>query len=944
MQPLIEAINAESKKLASLTDDELRAKTDEFKERIKKGLSEGKSEDEILDELLVEAFAVVRETSWRVLGNRFFRFMISPDTEEGVGSIKQEKTVSFEEADKFEKELREKNKNYRKIPYMAPFDVQLIGGIVLHRGKIAEMKTGEGKTLVATMPVYLNALLGHGVHIVTVNDYLAKRDSEWMGKIYRFLGMTVGCLDKTDEHSPERREQYYCDITYGTNNQFGFDYLRDNMATRIEHCVQREYYYAIVDEVDNILIDEARTPHIISGPVEASTNKYQKVNTIVPMLKKGEVIKSKQTDVPDTTTGDYTIDEKAHTVTLTEEGIQHCEKLLNIPNLYEDVHSEWVHHITQALRAHHLFHRDTDYVVKDGAVIIVDEFTGRMMPGRRWSDGQHQAIEAKEGLRIARENQTLATVTLQNYFRKYKKLAGMTGTAETEAPEFGQIYNLDVTVIPTNEPMARIDHPDEVYSTEQEKYRALIDEIKKTNEKGCPVLVGTCSIEKSEKLSGMLKREGVKHNVLNAKHHSNEAEIIAQAGRLGTVTIATNMAGRGTDIMLGGNPEFMARQNLRKRGKDPDQIDRAEFQSEIDKCKNECAAEHEKVVNFGGLNIVGTERHESRRIDNQLRGRAGRQGDPGSSKFYLALDDKLMRIFGGERIQNLMTRFGAKEGDVISHPLVNRSIASAQRRVESHNFEIRKHLLEYDDVMNQQREAVYALRRQILEGESIKEEISSRAEETVESRVRLYCSENTYAEEWNYAALMTDVKRIFGINWKINQDKVAEKKVEGVIDELQDLIFKAYEEKEKKMTPEVLRELERNIMLYVIDNKWKDHLLGMDDLKEGIYLRGYGQKDPLVEYKHEAYAMFEEMMSKLSEEVTEYVFRAEAVSERRPETRTIDFVHDEVSAFNRDEITTNAPEQSAKRTPVRAKKTVGRNEPCPCGSGKKYKKCCGKEA
>ena len=892
MMPVIREINDLEPALQALTDEQLQAKTVEFKERVEKARAEGVADDEILDGLLPEAFAVAREASRRAVN-------------------------------------------------MRPFDVQLIGGMILHRGKIAEMKTGEGKTLVATMPAYLNALLGKGVHVVTVNEYLAARDSEWMGRIYQFLGMTVGCLDSTEAGTPERKQQYLCDITYGTNNEFGFDYLRDNMATNKEHCVQREYNFAIVDEVDNILIDEARTPHIISGPVEQTSDKYLRVNAIVPKLKKGEVIKGGRPDVPDRYTGDYTVDEKSHTATLTEEGVFHCEKLLGLSNLYEDVNSEWVHHITQAIRAHSLFHLDTDYVIKDGEVIIVDEFTGRLQPGRRWSDGLHQAIEAKENVRVARENQTLATVTLQNYFRMYEKLAGMTGTAETEATEFAQIYNLDVTVIPTNKSMVRNDFADEVYRTEREKFTAVVQEIRTMNEKGRPVLVGTCSIEKSEHLSNLLKREGIKHNVLNAKQHAREAEFIAQAGRINAVTIATNMAGRGTDILLGGNAEFLARQELKKKNEDAE-INLEELPAQIEKIKPVVEAEHNKVVELGGLHIVGTERHESRRIDNQLRGRAGRQGDPGSSKFFLSLDDKLMRIFGGERIQSLMERFGAQEGDVISHPLVNRSIANAQNRVERHNFEIRKHLLEYDDVMNQQREAVYGLRRQILEGQSVKDEILDRVEETVAAKVSTYCSDETYADEWNFAALNSEVRRAFGLDWNLSIEKLNGRKVEDLTQDLVDTVEKNYLEKEQRLTPEVMRQMERNIMLYVIDNRWKDHLLAMDELKESIHLRGYGQKDPLVEYKHEAFKMFNEMMQRVGEEVTEFVFRTEAINERKSEQKKLDFVHSEVSAFNKDELTTNAPEKEVrKKEPVHAGPKVGRNDPCPCGSGKKYKKCCG---
>src|SRR5690242_19949769 len=812
-------INALEPEFEKLSDEALRAKTAEFRERLAKG--------ETIDDLLIEAFAVVREAAKRTLGQRHF-------------------------------------------------DVQLIGGMVLHHGKIAEMKTGEGKTLVATLPVYLNALESKGVHVVTVNDYLAHRDSEWMGRIYKGLGMSVGVIvhDLDDE---ERKENYNCDITYGTNNEFGFDYLRDNMKFRIEDCVQRAHHFAIVDEVDSILVDEARTPLIISGPSEESTDKYYKVNRIIPKLVRGEEIEGKEPGEK-YTTGDYTVDEKHRAVGLTEEGYDKVAKLLNVPNIYDMANMEWKHHVEQALKAHTLFHRDKDYVVKDGQVIIADEFTGRLMPGRRWSDGLHQAVEAKENVKIERENQTLATITFQNYFRMYKKLAGMTGTAETEAAEFQKIYNLDVTVIPTNRPMIRIENSDVVYRTEEEKFRNAAKEIKALAEKGQPVLVGTISVEKSERLSGLLKRMGVEHEVLNAKHHEREAFIVAQAGRKGMVTVSTNMAGRGTDILLGGNAEFMAKEAFRKQGKEPDSLqiaavgtpERAEWDAAIQKYKQETDAEHDEVVALGGLHILGTERHESRRIDNQLRGRAGRQGDPGSSRFYLSLQDDLLRIFGGDRMQNLMLRLGMEEDVPIESRLISKRIAAAQKAVEVQNFEARKHLIEYDDVMNKQRKAVYGRRRALLEGLDQKGHVMEMVRGVLGAAVDLRCPEGTHPDTWDLSGLRNDVLSQFG--HKIDLHEIEGLQREALEDVINEQLAQKYQQKEDLIGADLMRQSERWIMLKVIDDQWKDHLLSMDHLKEGIGLRGYGQKDPLVEYKKESYDLFEAMMDRIEDETVRLLF------------------------------------------------------------------------
>ncbi|NOY64797.1 MAG: preprotein translocase subunit SecA [Nitrospirae bacterium] len=872
IQPFVEEINALEPDISKLTDEELAQKTLEFKERLSSG--------ESLDDLLVEAFAVVRETSKRILGMRHF-------------------------------------------------DVQLIGGIVLHEGKIAEMKTGEGKTLVATLPVYLNALEGRGVHVVTVNDYLAKRDAQWMGPIYHFLGLSVGVIqhDASFLYDPEyrnddkrydhlrpcsRQEAYNADITYGTNNEFGFDYLRDNMKYDIKDYVQRELNYAIVDEVDSILIDEARTPLIISGPSEDSTDKYYKIDRIIPKLKKEE---------------DFTIDEKANTVILTEEGSVKVEKLLGVENLFDPVNIELVHHVLQALKAHHLFKRDVDYVVKNGQVIIVDEFTGRLMPGRRWSDGLHQAIEAKEGVKIESENQTLATITFQNYFRMYKKLAGMTGTADTEAEEFAKIYNLDVVVIPTNKPMIRVDHPDMIYKTERAKFNAVVKEIEECHKRGQPVLVGTVSIENSEKLSKMLKKKGIPHSVLNAKYHEKEAEIIAQAGRLGAVTIATNMAGRGTDIILGGNPEGLAREFL----KDKENPTEEEKKAALEKAKKQCEEEKKKVIELGGLHIIGTERHEARRIDNQLRGRSGRQGDPGSSRFYISLEDDLMRIFGSDRISGLMGKLGMDESVPIENRMVTKAIENAQKRVEGHNFEIRKHLLEYDDVMNKQRTEIYAFRKEILSSESLKDHILDMIDDTIDILLDTYCPEDKHQEYWDLKELNDAIYGIFGVRAEDIEDIIG---IEALREKIREDIVKAYEKKEEEIGAELLRYIERIIMLQVVDNQWKDHLLAMDHLKEGIGLRGYGQKDPLVEYKREAYEMFAQMTERIKSEVLTRVFKVQIRSEDEAE---------KISQKRKRPVVYNRGNGEPQR-PVKKSKKIGRNEPCPCGSGKKYKKCCGVNA
>ncbi len=816
LAPLVDQITGLEPELRQLADHQLQAKTGEFKERLDRG--------EDLEELLPEAFAVAREASLRVLR-------------------------------------------------MRPFDVQLIGGMVLHNGKIAEMKTGEGKTLVAVLPVYLNALTGKGVHVVTVNDYLARRDSEWMGQVYRFLGLTVGTIvHGLDDW--QRRQAYNADVTYGTNNEFGFDYLRDNMKFSLEDYVQREFNYAIVDEVDSILIDEARTPLIISGPAEESTELYHRINRVGGMLKRDR---------------DFTVDEKSRAVVMTEEGVAHAEKIMNVENLYDPRNIELLHHLNQSLKAHALFKKDVDYIVKDGQVIIVDEFTGRLMPGRRYSDGLHQALEAKEGVRIENENQTLASITFQNYFRMYKKLAGMTGTADTEAEEFKKIYNLDVMVIPTHKKMIRIDHPDVIYKTEAEKFQAVVEEIKECHQQGQPVLVGTTSIEKSERLSRMLKQQGIRHEVLNAKQHEKEAQIVAQAGQKGMVTIATNMAGRGTDIVLGPG-----------------------------------------VVATGGLHIIGTERHESRRIDNQLRGRSGRQGDPGSSRFYLSLEDDLLRIFGSDRIKNLMGRLGMEDGQPIEHRMVSNAIERAQKRVEAHNFDIRKHLLEYDNVMNKQREVIYSQRRDILGGANLSAEIQQMIEEQTDELLDQFTDERALPEDWDLAGLEEACRQQFGLRLHLDRFELEKLTVEEVRREVHARVQEAYRAQQEAIGPEIFPSLQQQLMLQMVDTQWKDHLLAMDHLRDGIGLRGYAQVDPLRAYQKEGYDMFMEMIQRIQSDTVRMLF---LIRLRQQEQASLWEQRQAQMSYSH---SGDGESQPARK----ATKKVGRNEPCPCGSGKKYKKCC----
>jgi preprotein translocase subunit SecA len=912
--PIVTAIGDLESAIKKLSDQELAAKTVDFKQRVANGAS--------LDDLLVEAFAVCREAGRRYLNMRHF-------------------------------------------------DVQLIGGVVLHRGRIAEMKTGEGKTLVATLASYLNALEGKGVHIVTVNDYLARRDAEWMGRIHRSLGLTVGTIVH-DLDDRERREAYNSDITYGTNNEFGFDYLRDNMKFQLEDYVQREFNFGIVDEVDSILIDEARTPLIIAGPSEESTDKYYRVNRIIPNLERGEVIEGKEPG-QSYTTGDFTVDEKHRTVALTEEGVLKVEKLLNTGNLYDPANIEMNHHVQQALRAHILYQPDRDYVVQDGQVIIVDEFTGRLMPGRRWSDGLHQAVEAHEGVKIERETQTLASITFQNFFRMYKKLSGMTGTADTEAAEFSKIYNLDVTVVPTNRPLIRLENADVVYRTEEEKFRNAAKEIKALNEKGQPVLVGTISVEKSERLGAILKKMGVKHEVLNAKNHEREAHIVAQAGRKGAVTVSTNMAGRGTDILLGGNPDFLLDDRLRKAGKTPEMLPAGELEQIKEQVRREIEVERAEVVALGGLHILGTERHESRRIDNQLRGRAGRQGDPGSSRFYLSLQDDLLRIFGGDRMQNLMLRLGMEEDVPIESKLITSRIAAAQKAVEAQHFASRKHVLEYDDVMNKQRQAVYSMRRQLLENDNQKERIVDIVGGIVASFVDQFCRENARVDQYDLPGLQTALVNQFGIKLDI---EVASASGRGEIErQITELLKERYDEKERMIGPDNLRQAERIIMLNVVDNQWKDHLLSMDHLKEGIGLRGYGQKDPLIEYKKESFTMFQDMMDRIEDETIKFLYfmrieGGDSVPMPYPELLDDEDEDDAEAATPIDmprreaqqavtDLTRNIQRRKDKelaelqftgsggtneQQPVSKGPKVGRNDLCPCGSGKKYKKCHGAAA
>ncbi|HXT71803.1 MAG TPA: preprotein translocase subunit SecA [Vicinamibacterales bacterium] len=944
LRPVVARVGELESGVKALSDQDLRGRTQQFRERVANG--------ELLDDILPEAFAVVREAGWRVLNMRHF-------------------------------------------------DVQLLGGMVLHSGKIAEMKTGEGKTLVATLPAYLNALAAKGVHVVTVNDYLARRDSEWMGKIYRFLGMSVGVIQH-ELNDQERQVAYGADITYGTNNEFGFDYLRDNMKFDLANFVQRGHHFAIVDEVDSILIDEARTPLIISGPAEESTDLYYEVDRFIPKLKAGAVtqgnVKAEDREQLETT-GDFLVDEKHKTVQLTETGMAKAEQMLNhrlVPGsggMYDPANMPLLHHIHQALRAHALFKVDVDYMIKDGQVVIVDEFTGRLMPGRRWSDGLHQAVEAKEKVKIERENQTLATITFQNYFRKYKKLSGMTGTAETEAEEFAKIYNLDVVVAPANRPLARIEEPDSVYKTEKEKYDAIINDIAAKQQSGRPTLVGTVSIEKSERLSGALKRRGVKHVVLNAKYHAQEAEIVAQAGRRGNVTIATNMAGRGTDILLGGNPEFMARQQClgdqiaerlpkgQERYVDDDEfvyffhldsfyrVPRKDYERIFEEFKVQTSAEHEDVVNVGGLHIIGTERHEARRIDNQLRGRAGRQGDPGSSRFYLSLEDDLMRIFGTSRVSGLMEKLGMEEGVPIEHSWVTKAIERAQKQVEAQNFATRKHLLEYDDVMNKQRENVYTLRRDLLEGKiKIDEEeivdsrgyVAALAEELIEEVVETHAGKDV--DERDIGAISIAAADMFGLDAaEVEALGLDELPAPEIADKVYGLALSKYDEKEKSLGVDVdiLRRIERDIMLQIVDAQWKDHLYSLDHLKEGIGLRGYGQRDPLVEYKKESFALFQAMKARIDEEMVRYLWRLRPViagpdgaptpvapvrqPPRKPQSLTFS------SGSSSTAPPMGGPPRPARTggddAPItqvkRDEPKIGRNDPCYCGSGKKYKKCHG---
>src|SRR5215475_5884109 len=928
MRPAVESINALAPELERVSDAELRAKTEEFRQRLADGAE--------LDDLLPEAFAACREAA-------------------------------------------------RRTVQMRHFDVQLMGGMVLHRGTIAEMATGEGKTLVATLAAYLNALPALGMHVVTVNDYLARRDAQWMGPIYHALGLTVGVIQHEVQYhydptfaSPDirlaalrpcaRREAYRADITYGTNNEFGFDYLRDNMRFGLEDMVQREHSYAIVDEVDSILIDEARTPLIISGRDESAESKaplYERVDRTIPRLKRAAtIVEGKLSEIEEKAEGDFIVDEKSKTVSLTEQGVAHCERLLNVDNLSDPANMEIAHLVHQALKAHHIFNKDVDYVVKEmetaddfgrpvvqPQVIIVDEFTGRLMPGRRWSDGLHEGVEAKEAIKIAKENQTLATITLQNYFRMYDKLAGMTGTAATEAEEFAKIYKLDVTVIPTNRELIRLNHPDVVYKTEREKFDAVTNEIKECHERGQPVLVGTVSIEKSERLSKALKRNGIPHQVLNAKYHEREAEIVAQAGREGSVTIATNMAGRGTDILLGGNPDFLAKSILSKKGLDPATAPAEARHAALEEARKATAPEHERVVEHGGLHIIGTERHESRRIDNQLRGRSGRQGDPGSSRFYLSLEDDLLRIFGSERIQRIMDRLGMEEGEPIEHKLVTRAISTAQKRVETRNFEIRKHLLEYDDVMNKQREIVYGLRRQCLEDESQEETILEWMGELADGIVERYAPADAHPEDWDLKGLNEALHRQF--DFRLPADANADELTSHA--ELLELVRsaaeKSYRERETTLGAELFHRLERWIMLGLewdgggfrgINQLWREHLLNMDHLKEGIGLRGYGQRDPLVEYKKEAFEIFQEMIDHLKEVVVEQLFKVRASREElMPQQRTAVAMAPRWQEGRGGETpTAPAPAPARVEPRVAGGQKVGRNDPCPCGSGKKYKKCC----
>ncbi len=902
IQPIVVQINQLEPEIKKLSDEQLRARTAEFKEQLQQAVAGVKDMDErkrieraTLDEILPEAFAIVREASVRSTGMRHF-------------------------------------------------DVQLIGGIVLHQGKIAEMRTGEGKTLVATLPAYLNALTGRGgVHVITVNDYLASRDAEWMGQIHRFLGLEVGCI-QNDMDDFERQTAYASDITYGTNNEFGFDYLRDNMKFDLATCVQRGHYFAVVDEVDSILIDEARTPLIISGPSDEATDKYYKADAIIPQLKKGEDVDGKKT-------GEYVVDERQHTAVLTEDGVDKAERLLGVGNLYDPSNMELLHCVEQALKAHTLYRLDHQYVVQEGEVIIVDDFTGRLMKGRRWSDGLHQAVEAKEGVKIEKENQTLATITLQNYFRLYEKLSGMTGTAETEAAEFNSTYKLDVIVIPTHMPMVRSDFSDVIYRTLPEKWDAVIEEIKDCYDRGQPALVGTVSVENSELIARRLQREDVPHNVLNAKYHEREAEIVAQAGRKGAVTIATNMAGRGTDILLGGNPDFMAREFLKLDEIDPDEATEEQWAGAFARAKRIVEEEHKEVVGIGGLHILGTERHESRRIDNQLRGRAGRQGDPGSSRFFLSLEDDLMRIFAGDKVKALMQRLGMEEGVAIESKMVSKRIESAQKSVEGRNFESRKHLLEYDDVMNKQRETIYGLRRQLMEEPDQREYLmgdppqAGVAYDLLSDLTKQYLNPEVSPDDWDVENYKIQIKTIYDFDAEAEGVDIPNMTSAEVADAIWEKLKVTYAHKEQQIGPEAMRTYERIIMLNIIDAQWKDHLLSLDHLKQGIGLVGYGQKDPLVEYKKQSFDMFQEMLDRIDTSTIRSLFNLQVVAEQSPEelrqrrmprrTTSLNFTGPNQGAAA-------AGEEAGKvKTIVRDQPKVGRNEPCPCGSGKKYKKCHG---
>ncbi len=901
VMPLVQKINGLEDSMKKLSDSELRQKTDEFKKRLTEG--------ETLDDLLPEAFAVVREASVRVLG-------------------------------------------------MRPFDVQLIGGIILHQGRIAEMKTGEGKTLVATLPAYLNALTGEGVHVITVNDYLAKYQGEMMGNLYKFLGLTVGIIVNGMKPN-EKKAAYDCDITYGTNNEYGFDYLRDNMVIYKDQLVQRKLKYAIVDEIDSILIDEARTPLIISGRANKSSNLYSKADSFVRKLTPKVIVEEDVKNVEqaeDNENYDYIVDLKAKSATLTDKGIKKAEAEFGLENFNDLDNSELVHNVNQALKAHGVMKKDIDYIVKNGEVLIVDEFTGRIMYGRRYNNGLHQAIEAKEHVKIADESKTLATITFQNYFRMYEKLSGMTGTAKTEDAEFQEIYKLDVIEIPTNKPMIRKDNNDVIYKNEAGKFRAVVQEVKESHEKGQPVLIGTVSIEKSEKLSKMLQKEGIKHEVLNAKQHEKEAEIIAQAGKYGAVTIATNMAGRGTDIMLGGNSEYLAKQQLRMEKYTPEQVEeattyyetddeqikkeRAHYKELRDKFEEKIKEEKEKVVAAGGLKIIGTERHESRRIDNQLRGRSGRQGDPGESRFYISLDDDLMKIFGGDKIVKVYEKLGADEDMPINSKMISNAVESAQKKVEGKNFSIRKHVLQYDDVMNSQREIIYAQRKQVLDGDSLKDNVLKMIDDSIERLVNSYVSEEKLT---NSESLLQDIEVSFGIK-EVESMKKEDVTAEDVINELKEKTHKIYEDKETEFGAENMRELERVVMLKVVDQKWMDHIDDMDELKNGIGLRAYGQKDPVVQYRLEGADMFDDMIEALKDDVSKIMLNIQKKEEnvQRKETAEITGAGLEDTAINLVDGKITPKEGGINKTVVNTEPKIGRNDPCPCGSGKKYKNCCGK--